>query len=74
MITKPRNQWKPRSQWKKRARGRVTVDIGDALFIFEMTTKGVSVRKKRSRLAGAKVWRFEQLANGVGAKGQMALI
>ncbi len=46
----------------------------NALFVFELTTKGLSVRKKRSRLKNAKVWTFNQLANGVGQGGQMKLI
>lgn len=84
MITKPRNQWKPRSQWKRRAHGRVAaeVQVGNlpngepdyALFIFEMTSKGVSARKKHGRKANAKVWTFDQLANGVGSGGQMKLL
>ncbi len=65
-------------------RGRVVTDVhvgnlpnGEpdyALFVFELTTKGLSVRKKRSRLKNAKVWTFSQLANGVGGGGQMKLI
>jgi len=42
--------------------------------VFELTTKGLSVRKKRSHLKNAKVWTFSQLANGVGQGGQMKLI
>lgn len=59
---------------KARVRGRVAVDIGDNIVVFEMTTAGVSTRLKRSRLNSAKVWRFEQLANGVWENGQMKLL
>jgi hypothetical protein len=72
MITKPRSEWKPVSQWKKRARGRVTVEVGEGLIVFEMTTKGVTARRKHCR--NGITWTFEQLAKGIGYGGQISLL
>jgi len=72
VITKPRSEWKPRSQWKRRVRGRTTAEVGDCLVVFEMTTKGVTARKKHCRKQ--MVWTFEQLARGIGHGGQIELI
>jgi hypothetical protein len=69
---KPRSEWKPRSQWKKRARGRVSAEIGDGLVVFEMTTQGVTARRKHGRRR--ILWTFEQLAKGIGHGGQINLL
>ena len=69
---KPRSEWKPRSQWKRRARGRATEEVGGIPVVFEMTTKGVSVRKRRGRKR--ILWTFEQLAKGIGYGGQIELL
>jgi len=83
MITKPRSDWKPKSQWAKRVKGRIFSDIlvesksgppEKKAFVFEMTEKGLSVRKVKSRKSTAKLWTFTQLANGAGASGQMTLL
>jgi len=80
---------KPRSQWrrptKKRIRGRVVTDVlvgVDAagkedwrLFAFELRSDGLHVRPKGGWKKNEKVWKFDSLANGVGARGgQMKLI
>lgn len=66
-----------------RVRGRITAEIlarsgsnkpESKPFVFEMTEKGLSVRKKRSRKATAKLWTFTQLANGAGGNNQMVLL
>ena len=44
------------------------------LFVFEMTSAGLTVRRKRGRKSGAKVWTFQSLANGVAPGGQMKLL
>lgn len=72
MITKPRSEWKPRSQWKRRARGRVVIEVGGSLIVFEMTTQGVTARRRRGRKR--IVWAFEQLAKGIGHGGQIELL
>jgi adenine-specific DNA glycosylase len=77
MITKPRDQW------AKRVRGRIVAsvsvvadskDVKSKMFVFEMTEKGLLVRKKRSKKSTARLWSFAQLANGAGSNNQMVLM
>jgi hypothetical protein len=78
---------KPRSQWKKpkisgRVRGRLLheAQVGEKdgeplykLFVFELTTGGLSVRPRRGRRANAVVWSLDLLANSK-ASGQLVMI
>lgn len=66
-----RAKWKPRSQWKRRLKGRRTEEVGDGLFVFEMRTEGVAVRKKHGRKV--RLWPWSSLANGVNPVGQMEM-
>ncbi len=80
-TTKPRSEWR---RTKRRVRGRVVEEVnvgagkdGEAkydLFVFELTSAGLTVRRKRQRRSGAKVWTFQSLANGVAPGGQMKLL
>ena len=80
---KPRSDWKPKSQWAERVKGRVFSEIlvevkgqkpQKKKFVFEMTDKGLLVRKFRGKKSTAKTWTFTQLANGAGTSGQMTLL
>lgn len=76
---------KPRSEWKKcfkRVHGRIVADVQTGpepkdteLFIFELKSDGLRVRKKRGWKSKAKLWKFESLVNGVATVGgQMKLL
>jgi hypothetical protein len=76
---------KPRSEWKrpaKRCRGRLLHDVqvgpnpsDTALFVFELKSDGLHVRRKGGWKSRAKVWKFESLANGVApGQAQMKLL
>lgn len=67
----------------KRVRGRIAAEISvltsagvkeSKVFVFEMSSDGVLVRKKKSRKTTARLWSFAQLANGAGSNNQMVLL
>jgi len=77
---KPRSQWK-RAKIKGRVRGRVFHDIqvGDKdgqpdyrLFVFELTSAGLTVRQKHGRKKNAVHWPLEMLAKNK-ASGQIVM-
>ena len=74
---KPRDQWRPP---KRKLRVFADVCVGQRagedewkLFEFSLSGKGLTVRRKHGRKAGARTWSFAELANGKSPTGQVEM-